>query len=142
MQLNISQEDLNTWADYLLNYSLDGISPDDIIMIKGEHICWTLISVLQDKIFRAGAIADVNLTTPDNDRGRVWGASIARHGTVKQIERVPDWLTERYNNMTKYIEILGAEDPKLFDGLPELNAKAIMRADEPLKNIRLGKPWV
>ncbi|HET55262.1 MAG TPA: hypothetical protein ENN33_08600 [Ignavibacteria bacterium] len=142
MQLNISQEDLNTWADYLLNYSLDGISPDDIIMIKGEHICWTLISVLQDKIFRAGAIADVNLITPDNDRGRVWGASIARHGTVKQIERVPDWLTERYNNMTKYIEILGAENPKLFDGLPELNAKAIMRADEPFKNIRLGKPWV
>lgn len=142
MQVNISQEDLNIWADYLLNYSLDGISPDDVVMIKGEHICWPLISVLQDKIFRAGAIADVNLVTPDNDRGRVWGASIAKHGTVKQIERVPDWLTERYNNMTKYIEILGAENPKLFEGLPELNAKAIMRADEPYKNIRLGKPWV
>lgn len=142
MQVNISQEDLNIWADYLLNYSLDGISPDDVVMIKGEHICWPLISVLQDKIFRAGAIADVNLVTPDNDRGRVWGASIAKHGTVKQIERVPDWLTERYNSMTKYIEILGAENPKLFDSLPELNAKAIMRADEPYKNIRLGKPWV
>jgi aminopeptidase len=49
---------------------------------------------------------------------------------------------ERYNNMTKYIEILGAENPKLFEGLPELNAKAIMRADEPYKNIRLGRPWV
>ncbi len=142
MQINISQTDLNIWADYLLNYSLDGITPEDVVMIKGEHICWQLISVLQDKIFRAGAIADVNLTPPDNDRGRVWGASIAKHGTVKQIERVPEWLTERFNSMTKYIEILGAENPKLFDGLPELNAKAIMRADEPFKNIRLGKPWV
>lgn len=138
----ISKSDLEVWADYLLNYSLDGISPEDIVMIKGEHICWSLISVLQDKIFKAGAIADVNLVTPDNDRGRVWGASIARNGTVKQIERVPDWQMERYNSMTKYIEILGAEDPKLFEGLPELNAKAIMRADEPYKNIRLGKPWV
>ena len=142
MKTNISNEDLNTWADYLLNYSLDGISPEDIVMIKGEHICWPLISILQDKIFSAGAIADVNLVTPDNDRGRVWSASIARHGTVKQIERVPDWQMERYNNMTKYIEILGAENPALFEVLPELNAKAIMRADEPYKNIRLGKPWV
>lgn len=138
----ISTKDLETWADYLLNYSLNGIEPDDVVMIKGEHICWPLISVLQDKIFKAGAIADVNLVPPDNDRGRVWGASIARYGTVKQIERVPEWLMERYNNMTKYIEILGAEDPALFDNLPEINAKAIIRADEPYKNIRLGKPWV
>lgn len=142
MRVNISQSDLNTWADYLLNYSLDGILPKDIVMIKGEHVCWPLISVLQDKIFQAGAIADVNLVTPDNDRGRIWGSSIAKHGTVKQIERVPEWQMERYNAMTKYIEILGAENPKLFEGLPELNAKAIMRADEPYKNIRLGKPWV
>ncbi|RJP62350.1 MAG: hypothetical protein C4543_02125 [Ignavibacteriales bacterium] len=142
MKVNISQSDLNTWADYLLNYSLDGILPKDIVMIKGEHVCWPLISVLQDKIFQAGAIADVNLVTPDNDRGRIWGSSIAKHGTVKQIERVPEWQMERYNAMTKYIEILGAENPKLFEGLPELNAKAIMRADEPYKNIRLGKPWV
>ncbi len=142
MKQLISEKDLNTWADYLLNYSLEGITPEDFVMIKGEHICWPLISVLQDKIFKAGGIADVNLVPPDNDRGRVWGASIAKHGTVKQIEKVPDWQMERYNNMTKYIEILGAEDPKLFEGLPELNAKAIMRADEPYKNIRLGKPWV
>lgn len=142
MKSLISQEDLNTWADYLLNYSLNGITPDDVVMIKGEHICWPLISVLQNKIFKAGAIADVNLVPPDNDRGKVWGAAIARHGTVKQIERVPDWHMERYNNMTKYIEILGAESPDLFEGLPELNAKTIMRADEPYKNIRLGKPWV
>lgn len=142
MKVNISQSDLNTWAEYLLNYSLDGIIPQDIVMIKGEHVCWPLISVLQDKIFQAGAIADVNLVTPDNDRGRIWGSSIAKYGTVKQIERVPEWQMERYNAMTKYIEILGAENPKLFEGLPELNAKAIMRADEPYKNIRLGKPWV
>ncbi len=138
----ISEADLETWADYLLDYSLGGIIPEDVVMIKGEHICWPLISVLQNKIFSAGAIADINLVPPDNDRGRVWGASMAKNGTIEQIERVPEWQMERYNHMTKYIEILGAEDPKLFENLPEENVKAIMRVDEPYKNIRLGKPWV
>ena len=65
--------------------SLNGISKDDVVMIKGEHITWPLMSMLQDKIFAAGGIADVNLVAPDNDRGKVFGASIARHGTVEQI---------------------------------------------------------
>lgn len=142
MQPKISQKDLETWADYLLNYSIGGVQPEDVIMLKGEHICWPLISVLQDKIFAAGAIADVNLVAPDNDRGRVWGASIARHGTLEQIERVPQWHKQRYEAMTKYIEILGAENPKLFTNLPDDKAMALMRVDEPYKNIRLAKPWV
>ena len=142
MENLISTHELETWADYLLNYSLEGISPEDVVMIKGEHICWPLISVLQNKIFEAGALADVFLVPPDNDRGKVWGASIARYGTVKQIERVPEWMIERYNTMTKYIEILGAEDPTLFDNLPDENSKALMKADDLLKSIRLGKPWV
>jgi aminopeptidase len=44
--------------------------------------------------------------------------------------------------MTKYIEILGSESPSLFSNLPDENAQAIMRADEPYKNIRAMKPWV
>lgn len=142
MNSNISKKDLETWAGYLLNYSLGGINKDDVVMIKGEHICWPLISVLQDKIFSAGAIADVNLIAPDNDRGKVWGASAAKHGSVEQIERVPEWHVKRYEAMTKYIEILGAENPDLFSGVDEKLAQTIMRVDEPIKNIRLAKPWV
>ena len=44
--------------------------------------------------------------------------------------------------MTKYIEILGSEDPTLFANLPDENSQAIMRADEPYKTIRSLKPWV
>jgi aminopeptidase len=140
--MSISEANLKTWADYLLNYSLGGVREDDVIMIKGEHIAWPLMSVLQDMIFAAGGIADVNIVAPDNDRGKVWGASIARHGTVEQIERVPAWHKARYEAMTKYIEILGAEDPALSAGQPEETAMAVMRADEAYKRIRLGKPWV
>lgn len=142
MSINISKDKLVKWADYLLGYSLGGIQKDDVVMIKGEHITWPLMSVIQDEVFKAGAIADVNIVPPDNDRGKVWSASMARHGSLKQIERVPQWQLERYQAMTKYIEILGAEDPAQYSGTPDETAKAIMRADEPLKNIRLSKPWV
>lgn len=142
MENLISKEDLNIWADYLINYSIDGVTKDDIIMIKGENICWPLISVIQDKIFAAGARVDINLTAPDNDRGKIWGSSIARNGTVEQIKKVPQWISDRYKNMTKFIEVLGTEDPTLFDGQNEDLAQAVMRADEEIKNIRLSKPWV
>ena len=142
MQPKISQKDLELWSNYLLNYSLNSINKNDVVMLKGEQICWPLMSVLQDKIFAAGGIADVNLVAPDNDRGKVWGASIARYGTVEQIRRVPKWQEDRYNSMTKYIEILGADSPGLFNNLPEENAQEIMKVDAPIKNIRLAKPWV
>lgn len=142
MSVQISQKELETWADYLLDYSLNGISKDDVVMIKGEHICWPLMSVLQDKVFAAGAIADVNIVAPDNDRGKVFGASLARHGSAEQAARVPEWHTQRYESMTKYIEILGVENPDFFKNVNEEVAQAIMRADEPVKNLRLSKPWV
>jgi len=142
MKTNISRNELEKWADYLLDYSLDGIRKDDIVMIKGEHITWPLMSVLQDKVFAAGAVADLNLVPPDNDRGKVWSASMARFGSLEQIERVPGWQVDRYNAMTKYIEILGAEDPSLYTNTPAELTQAIMRADEPVKMIRLLKPWV
>jgi aminopeptidase len=142
MTAEIRKEDLETWADCLLDHSLDGIQPDDIVMIKGERIGWPLISILQDKVFAAGAIADVCLVPPDNDRGRVWGAAMARHGTLEQIERVPAWHLARYQEMTKYIEVMGAECPELFSELPQETGKALVRADEPYKTTRLLKPWV
>ena len=142
MQSLVKKEDLEIWANYLLDYSLGGISSDDVVMLKGEHITWPLMSVLQDKIFAAGGLADINIVAPDNDRGKVWGASMARHGKEEQIECVPGWFTDRYNIMTKYIEILGSEAPALYANLPDKTAQAIMRADEPLKTIRLLKPWV
>ncbi len=138
----IEQEALNTWAEYLINYSLNCVTSDDVVMIKGENICWPLISVLQDKIFAAGATVDINLTAPDNDRGKVWGSSIARLGNLEQISKVPEWISDRYKNMTKFIEVLGTEDPELFDGQNENLAQAVMRMDEQIKNIRLEKPWV
>lgn len=142
MSVEISKKKLETWADYLLDYSLGGVKEDDVIMIKGEHITWPLMSALQDKIFAAGGIADVNIVAPDNDRGKVWGASMARHGSVKQIERSPQWHEDRYKAMTKYIEILGAEDPTQYADTPDETAQAIMRVDEPVKTTRLLKPWV
>lgn len=138
----IGKHELETWADYLLNHSLGGILPEDVVMVKGEHITWQLMSVLQDKIFAAGAIADIYMVPPDNNRGQVWGAAIVKHGTIEQINRVPDWHRERYEAMTKYIEILGSEAPELFANLPEMPAQVLMKADQPFKQIRLSKPWV
>jgi len=142
MNTHIKKEDLDVWADYLLDYSLEGINTDDVVMLKGEHITWPLMSVLQDKIFAAGAIADVNIVPPDNDRGKVWGASMAKFGNIEQIKMVPQWHQQRYESMTKYIEILGSEAPHLYAKLPDETNQAIMKADEPYKNIRLLKPWV
>jgi len=142
MQANISKKDLEKWADYLLDHSLEGITPDDVVMVKGEHITWPLMSVLQDKIFAAGAIADICLVPPDNNRGQVWGASITKHGKIEQIKRVPEWHHDRYEAMTKYIEILGSESPDLFANLPDMPSQALSRADMPFKQIRLSKPWV
>ncbi|MCX6578722.1 MAG: aminopeptidase [Candidatus Aminicenantes bacterium] len=140
--IEISEQDLNVWADYILNHSLGGIDPQDVVMIKGERIVWPLMSILQDKIFAAGAIADINLVAPDNNRGQVWGASMAKHGKVEQIQRTPQWHQARYDAMTKYIEILGAENPALFANLPDDTAAEISKADYPFKQIRMAKPWI
>lgn len=140
--VEISEKDLHVWADYILNHSLEGIAPQDVVMIKGECIVWPLMSILQDKIFAAGAIADINLVAPDNNRGQVWGASMARYGKAGQIHRTPEWHRVRYENMSKYIEILGAENPALFANLPDETASEIAKVDYPFKQIRMSKPWV
>ncbi len=142
MKAKIKISDLDKWADFILDHSLGGIKPEDVVMIKGEPITWPLVSVLQDKVFRAGAIADVNIVAPDNNRGQVWGASITKHGTVEQIEKTPVWHMIRYELMTKYIEVLGSESPDLFAGLPEETSMALSRVDLPFRKTRLSKNWV
>lgn len=142
MGLKISDTDLQKWAEYLVHYSLGGVTKDDLVMIKGEYVTWPLMNKIQEIIWKEGGRVDINLVPPDNDRGKVWGAAAAKYSTTEQIMNVPQWMVERYNQMTKYIEILGAEKPELFANLPEETSQAIMKADEPLKNIRLSKPWV
>lgn len=142
MPVKISSAALNKWADFILNHSLGGITPDDVVMIKGEHIGWPLIAVLQDKVISAGSIADVNLVAPDNDRGKVFSAAMARKGSLAQIQRVPEWHRTRYEHMTKFIEVLGAENPELYTNAPAETSQAITRANEPFVIIRLTKPWV
>jgi len=67
---------------------------------------------------------------------------MAKHGKVEQIQRTPQWRRARYEAMTKYIEILGAENPALFANLPDETAAEITKTDYTFKQIRLSKPWV
>ncbi|MDY0296600.1 MAG: aminopeptidase [Acidobacteriota bacterium] len=133
---------LAAWANYLLDHSLGGIASGDRIMLKGEPITWPLMDVLQQGIIRRGGVPDLYLVPPDNNRGQVWGAAMARLGTPEQIRAVPVWHRQRYESMTGYIEILGAENPESFTGWPPEAQAAIARADEPFKSIRLAKNWV
>jgi hypothetical protein len=40
----IDAKDLETWAGFLLDHSLGGITADDRVMIKGEAVCWPLMA--------------------------------------------------------------------------------------------------
>ena len=138
----IEARDLQTWAGYLLDHSLGGITATDRVMIKGERVCWPLISVLEQRVIEAGGVPDVYLVPPNNDRGRVWSATMVRAGSKDQLEGIPDWHRQRYESMTKYVEVLGAEDPAQFMGLTPEQAQALAAADRSFADIRLSKPWV
>jgi aminopeptidase len=142
LEPNIEQRDLETWAGYLLDHSLGGITPEDRVMIKGERICWPLMAVLERRVIEAGAIPDVYLVPPNNDRGKVWSATMGRAGSAEQIERVPEWHRGRYESMTKYVEVLGGEDPSQYTGLDPNQVQSLAGADRPFANLRLAKPWV
>ncbi len=138
----IRKEDLEKWANYLLNHSLEGIKPGERVMIKGERIGWPLMELLEEGVLKAGGIPDVYLVPPNNDRGRVWSSATARHGTKEQIDGVPSWHKERYESMDKYVEVLGAEDPAVYAGLSPDQTRSLAEADKPFAMIRLAKPWV
>jgi aminopeptidase len=141
-EADIAAEDLETWAGFLLDHSLGGVTPDDRVMIKGERVAWPLMEVLERRVVEAGGVPDVYLIPPNNDRGRVWSAAMARHGATNQIESVPDWHGDRYRSMTKYVEVLGAEDPARFMQLGADQLRTLAAADRPFADIRLSKPWV
>jgi aminopeptidase len=138
----IENRDLEIWAGYLLNHSLGGITPDDCVMIKGEAVCWPLMAVLERRVIEAGGVPDVYLVPPNNERGRAWSAAMARSGSKQQIARVPDWHRARYEQMNKYVEVLGAEDPVQFMGLTAEQSQALAASDRPFANLRLAKNWV
>jgi aminopeptidase len=141
-EVTISDDHLETWARYLLDHSLGGITPSDRVMVKGERVCWPLMEVLERGIIEAGATPDVYLIPPNNDRGRVWSAAMGRAGTTQQMERIPDWHRDRYETMTKYVEVLGGEDPSRYMGLEAGQLQALAASDRPFADIRISKPWV
>ena len=138
----IEAKELEVWAGYLLDHSLGGITADDRVMIKGEAVCWPLMAVLERKVIEAGGVPDLYVVAPNNERGRVWSAEMARSGSEQQLAAVPAWHEQRYQSMTKYVEVLGAEDPEQFMGLAAEQSQALAAADRPFANIRLSKPWV
>ena len=138
----IEQKDLEIWAGFLLDHSVGGITADDRVMIKGEAVCWPLMAVLERKVIEEGGVPDVYVVPPNNERGRVWSAEMARTANEKQLSAVPEWHEQRYQSMTKYVEVLGADDPAQFMGLSADQSQALAAADRPFANIRLSRPWV
>jgi aminopeptidase len=130
------------WAGFLLDHSLGGVTADDRVMIKGEAVCWPLMAVLEQKVIEAGGVADIHVVAPNNERGRVWSAGMARSASEEQLGRIPAWHCDRYDSMTKYVEVLGAEDPAQFMGLTADQSQALAAADRPFADIRLSRPWV
>jgi aminopeptidase len=141
-EVTIARESLETWAAFLLDHSLGGITPDDRVMIKGQRIAWPLLQILERRVIEAGATPDVYLIPPNNERGRIWSASMGQHGIATQFERSADWLTQRYESMTKYVEVLGEEAPESFANLTPVQAGALATADRPFSTVRLSKNWV
>jgi hypothetical protein len=101
-------------------------------MIKGERL-WPLMAVLERRVIQAGAVPDVYLIPPNNDRGRVWSAAMGRAGGAEQLARIPDWHGERYRSMTKYVEVLGVRPGPV----PRLPAEQV-RGRRPAGAVRIS----
>lgn len=142
LEPTIDPADLATWARILLDHSLGGIVPGERVMIKGERICWPLMAVLERGVVEAGGVPDVYLVPPNNERGRVWSATMAAHGTPEQLAAVPDWHRARYESFSKYVEVLGAEDPSAYASLTGPQSQALAAADRPYADLRLARRWV
>ncbi len=138
----IAAADLERWADILVSHSLGGVSPGERVMIKGERIGWPLMEVLERRVVAAGGYPDVLVVAPNNDRGRVWSAAMARLGSAEQLAAVPEWHRARYESMDKYVEVLGAEDPEGFRHLSPDQVGALAAADRPYAAARLARRWV
>jgi aminopeptidase len=142
LEPRIDPADLETWAHILLDHSLGGIAPGERVMIKGERICWPLMAVLERGVAEAGGVPDVYLVPPNNERGRVWSATMAAHGMPEQLSAVPDWHRARYESFSKYVEVLGAEDPSAYASLTAPQSQSLAAADRPFADLRLARRWV
>jgi aminopeptidase len=125
-----------------VEHSLGGVTAGEKVMIKGERIAWPLMERLEEAVIAWGGVPDVLLVPPNNERGRVWSAAMGRHGRAAQLESVPAWHGDRYASMTKYVEVLGAESPASYAGLPSGAAAALARCDRPYVDLRLARRWV
>lgn len=137
----ISKDALEKWAEFLIEHSLGGVARDDLVMIKGERICWPLMEILERRVIEAGGRPDVNLVPPNNERGRVWSSAMGRYGKGDAVTRTPQWHDHRYEEMTKYIEVLGAESPDAYAGLSAAQIRGLAGADAPFSARRLKKRW-
>jgi aminopeptidase len=142
MKTDISGKLLGRWADILLKKSLKGIVPGDMVHIRGEAVAWPLIAVLQEKILCAGGMADICITAPDNERGKVWSTAVARFGRMSNLARIPDWQRQRVLAATKSIQILGMSNPEYSHAVVGERMQRIMTLDLELRQILRGKPWV
>ena len=142
LEPRIDPADLETWARILIEHSLGGISRGERVMIKGERIGWPLMALLEQRVAQAGGLPDVCLVPPNNERGRVWSAAMAACGTPEQLAATPAWHRSRYETMTKYVEVLGAEDPAAYASLTGAQVQALANADRPFVNARLERRWV
>jgi aminopeptidase len=142
LEPRIDPADLETWAGILIDHSLGGVRPGERVMIKGERICWPLMALLERRVAQAGGLPDVYLVPPNNERGRVWSATMAAHGTAEQLGGIPDWHAARYGAMSKYVEVLGAEDPSAYASLTAAQMQALAGADRPFVGARLERRWV
>jgi aminopeptidase len=140
-EASIDLASLQTWARILIEHSMGGVAPGERVMIKGERICWPLLAELETGVIAAGGVPDVLLVPPNNERGRVWSATMARVGSSDQLAAVPAWHRARYESMVKYIEVLGAEDPAAYADLSSAQVQALAAADRPYTSVRLGKRW-
>jgi aminopeptidase len=138
----IAAEVLDRWARLLVEHSLGGVAAGERVMIKGERIAWPLMERVEEAVIAWGGVPDVLLVPPNNERGRVWSAAMGRHGRATQLESVPAWHRDRYASMTKYVEVLGAESPASYAGLPSEAAAALARFDRPYADLRLERRWV
>jgi len=142
LEPTIAPEKLDAWARLLVTHSIGGVTPEDRVMIKGERIAWPLMERIEREVITAGGVPDVCLVPPNNERGKVWSSAMGRGASAEQLARVPDWHRERYASMTKYVEVLGAEDPTAYAGLAREATAALARADRPFADVRLAKRWV
>lgn len=139
--MKIERKELDKWAAILLDHSLRGIRKGDMVFIGGELAAWPLISALQEKILKAGGMADINIRPPDNERGRVWGAAVARLGRLENLSSAP-WQKLRYETANKFIEILGMERPELARAPSGPVLDRILQLDSELRDICRKKQWV